>query len=72
MKNVYKSFRCSKCRGSFVTMIDDYDKALKNGNYISCPYCGSKRLKKDKVTDDLRECMSARKYKRERGAIKEV
>lgn len=41
----------------------------KQGRYLVCPYCCSKRIDKEKAADSLKECMSERSYKRVRGAL---
>lgn len=54
-------------------MNDEVLNTLKHGGYLVCSHCSSKRLIIEKQTDDLRECMSHRRYKRnKRGAIVQV
>lgn len=46
--------------------------SVNSGKYIACPYCGARCVRKELATDDLREVMKARKYKRNsRGAIEQ-
>jgi len=37
--------------------------------YLACPYCGNRNVKKQRIADSLKECMSERSYKRKNGAI---
>ncbi|AAK79876.1 DNA-directed RNA polymerase subunit RPC12/RpoP [Clostridium acetobutylicum] len=71
MQSIYTSYKCSTCSKEFVLLTEDVESIQKD-RYIACPYCSSKRLVKGKVTDDLRECMKARVYKRVKGALKEI
>lgn len=46
--------------------------SVNSGKYIGCPYCGGRYIRKEIATDDLREVMKARKYKRNsRGALEQ-
>jgi len=46
--------------------------SVNSGKYIACPYCGGRYIRKELITNDLREVMKARKYKRNsRGAIEQ-
>lgn len=44
---------------------------LRIGRYISCPHCRCGNLIKQKNTDDLREIMIERSYKRVKGALRQ-
>lgn len=44
---------------------------MAKGRYLVCPYCNSKRVSKENSTDDLRECMKERSYRRIGGAIRQ-
>lgn len=73
MKSIYKSFECSRCRKSIILLEEEVDGTINNGKYLSCAHCGCKKLFEHKSTDDLRECMKARRYKRNNhGAITEI
>lgn len=67
----YKSYRCDKCNREFVLLTADADNHIKSGKYIACPYCNSRRVRKEKVGDTLKECMKERSYARVKGAIRE-
>lgn len=66
MLSMYTSFRCRSCKAEFVLLTEDVNKMAKN-RYLVCPYCSSKRLNKEKITDSLKECMSERAYKKVKG-----
>jgi DNA-directed RNA polymerase subunit RPC12/RpoP len=68
MQSIYTSYNCSKCRKEFVLLTDDVE-ALKG--YLVCPFCSSQRIKKQKATDNLKECMSHRRYRKENGVTKQ-
>ncbi|AKN32396.1 Zn-finger containing protein [Clostridium carboxidivorans P7] len=71
MLNIYTSYRCRTCKKEFVLLTDDVDN-MANGRYLTCPYCNSKRVVKEKASDSLKECMQERSYRRVNGAIKQV
>ncbi|WP_061342890.1 hypothetical protein [Clostridium botulinum] len=72
MDKIYKSFKCKFCRGEFILMNSDIDNNKLKGKYISCPYCGNKKIKGTKETDDLKECMNHATYKKIKGAFRQV
>lgn len=73
MEELYVSYKCKGCNKETILITDDVAKTISTGRYISCAHCGSKKLIKEKATDDLRECMKARRYKRNNhGAIIEI
>lgn len=71
MQSIYSSYRCRTCGKEFILLTEDIENMLK-GRYIACPYCNSKRISKTKATNDLRECMSARSYKRVKGTLRQI
>ncbi|WP_346890734.1 hypothetical protein [Clostridium sp. UBA3887] len=73
MLNIYTSYICRVCSREFILITSEVQSASNTGNYLACPYCGSRRMRKGLVTDDLREVMKARRYKRNsRGAIEQI
>lgn len=52
----------------FILLTEEVEK--KNG-YLVCPYCSSKRVKKETISDNLKECMQERSYKRVKGALRQ-
>jgi DNA-directed RNA polymerase subunit RPC12/RpoP len=70
MLSIYTSYKCGTCKLEFILLSDDLDKMAKD-RYLACPYCNSKRVDKEKSTDDLRECMQERSYKRINGALRQ-
>lgn len=70
MQSIYTSYECRTCRKEFVLLTEDVEQ-LTPGRYVACPYCNSKHVRKQKVADNLKECMSERAYKRVKGAIRQ-
>lgn len=71
MLNIYTSFECKTCRKEFVILTEDLESESKKGRYIACPFCCSKRLRKESTTDNLKQCMSERSYRRINGRIRQ-
>lgn len=65
----YIGYLCIRCKKEFVLLNEDVQASVSKDKYIACPYCSSKKVKKIKETDSIRECMSSRSYKRVNGAI---
>lgn len=72
MKGIYQSYSCNKCKREMILLVEQIDSARQQGKYLSCAYCGSKRIIKENETNDLRECMKERRYKRVKGYIRQV
>ena len=72
MKNVYVGYKCRTCKKEFVLLCEDVEMQEKINRYLTCPYCNSKRVSKQKSTDGLKECMKAHSYKRKNGALEQV
>lgn len=73
MKGYYTGYKCRKCSKEIILITSEVDSSIKLGKYISCSYCGCKNLIREKETDDLREIMKDRKYKRNsRGALEQI
>ena len=71
MLNIYSSFICRTCKKEFVLLSEEVAVQLKLNRYLVCPYCSSQKIKKQKVSDSLKECMSERSYVRIHGAIRQ-
>lgn len=65
----YIGYLCIRCKKEFVLLSEDVQAFVSKDKYIACPYCSSKKVKKIKETDSIKECMSSRSYKRVNGAI---
>lgn len=67
MLKIYTAYECKKCSKEFVLLTEE----LQNfKGYLICPYCSNIKVRKEKITDDLRECMEERSYHRNKhGAI---
>ncbi|WP_434302645.1 hypothetical protein [Clostridium botulinum] len=68
MLSIYSSFLCKCCKKEFVLLSEELEST--NG-YLVCPYCSSRKVKKENIADNLKECMNHRSYKRIKGAIKQ-
>lgn len=71
MLNIYTSYECRICRKEFVLLTEDTERLPVN-RYITCPYCNSRHIRKQRATDNLRECMQERSYRRVHGSIRQV
>lgn len=72
MEGYYTGYTCRKCSKEIILITSEVHSSIKLGKYISCSHCGCKNLIREKETDDLREIMKARKYKRNsRGALEQ-
>jgi DNA-directed RNA polymerase subunit RPC12/RpoP len=71
MLNIYTSYECRSCKNQTILLSEEVDKMAK-GRYLACPYCNSKRLTKIKATDDLKQCMNERSYRRVSRALRQV
>ncbi len=52
--HIYTVFKCKGCNNEFILVEEDIKKALRRGKYLSCPYCGCRKLK-SRSEDDLRK-----------------
>lgn len=69
----YTSFKCKRCGKEIILLTEQLNITLKAGKYISCSHCGSKSVLRETETDDLREVMKARRYKRNsHGAMEQI
>lgn len=73
MQSIYSIYECAKCRKSTILLTDEVLESTMKNRYLSCAHCGCKKLLVHKSTDDLREVMRSRRYKRNKhGAIVEI
>lgn len=70
MQSIYSSYKCRTCKREFVLLTEDVEQ-MELGRYIACPYCNSQRIRKQKASDNLKECMKERSYKRIGGALRQ-
>lgn len=71
MESMYTSYKCKSCNKEIILITDEIHDSLKNNKYLACSHCGSKKLIKELVTDDLREVAKARSYKRVNGRLRQ-
>lgn len=72
MKSIYKVYKCIKCKNEMILLSDEIEQSINHGRYLSCAYCNSKNVYKEKETDSLKECMNSSSYKRVNGALRQV
>ena len=70
---LYVYYICKGCRKTTILLTEELERTIESGKYISCSHCGCRKLYVGGETDDLRECMKERKYKRNsRGALEQI
>ncbi|KIS24892.1 MULTISPECIES: hypothetical protein [Clostridium] len=69
MLSMYTSYKCICCNKEFVLLTEELEKIK---GYLVCPYCSSRKVKKQKITDNLKECMRHSSYKKIKGTIRQV
>lgn len=66
---MYKLYKC-KCKKEFILITECINE---NKGYLSCPYCGSKKIKEEGKYSSLNECMKNHDiYKRINGALRQI
>ncbi|UZW13206.1 hypothetical protein OSC52_15320 [Clostridium pasteurianum] len=68
MLGIYTSYKCRTCKKEFIIITEEIEK----NRYLVCPRCSSQRIDKSNETNDLREVMKERSYRRTKGAIKQM
>lgn len=68
MLSIYTSYVCCSCRKEFVLLSEELQNTK---GYLVCPYCSSRKVKKENVADNLKECMNERSYIRIKGALRQ-
>jgi len=70
MTGMYTSYVC-KCGKQLVLLTEEIESMDKD-RYLACSYCGSRHIKKQKVSDSVIECMQESAYRRRNGVIRQV
>ena len=68
----YSAYKCKVCKKETILVADQVEDTEKKNRYIVCSHCSSKKIVKEKETDDLREIMGNRAYKREGGRLRQT
>ena len=68
----YILYKCRRCSKEFILLHEDVNNVFRDGHYLSCCYCGSKKVVIENKYDSIKECMEARVYKRVNGKMREV
>lgn len=70
---IYEYFICKGCRKTTILLTSEVERTIAAGKYIACSHCGCRKLHAGGETDDLRECMQERRYKRNKhGALEQI
>lgn len=65
---MYQLYKC-RCKKEFI-LITEY---IDDNHFISCPYCGSRKIRREGKYDSLKECMNNHDiYKRINGALRQI
>lgn len=72
MEEIYTSYTCKGCNKTTIVLTSECNNTQRQGRYIACSHCGSKRIKVLSKTNNLRECMGHSSYKRKGRALRQV
>ncbi|MDU3677794.1 MULTISPECIES: hypothetical protein [Clostridium] len=70
--SIYISYKCTRCNKETILLTDEVASTLKTGKCLSCSHCGCKKIREEKATDNLKECMEHAAYRKVNGAIRQV
>lgn len=66
----YITYVCRSCNKEFILLTHELESNIRQGQHISCCYCGDIQVKKVNESDSIRECMKERRYMRNKhGAL---
>lgn len=65
---MYKTYLCKVCKKTCILLKEEISKK----GYLKCPHCSSRKIVPANETDNLKECMNERHYKRQKGYIRQV
>ena len=72
MESIYTILICKRCNKSTIVLTEEVEDTKNKNKYLACAHCGCKNFTKEKDSNDLRECMKERRYKRVKGALRQV
>lgn len=72
MDGIYKCYVCKRCNKETILISEEVSATLRDGHYISCSHCGSKKMKEQQATDSFKQCMEHSAYKRIRGSLRQI
>ena len=64
MQSIYNNYKCKSCKREMILITDEVDGAIKQGKYLACAYCGSKRLIKVWETSEFKKLFKNDEKKR--------
>ena len=65
---MYKTYICTNCKKQMILLKEE----ISPRGYLKCPHCSCRKIKGLSETDNLKECMNERHYKRQKGYIRQV
>lgn len=72
VETMYINYLCGRCHKETILISSEVEDTKRNGNYISCSHCGSKKLKEQQATDNFKQCMEHSAYRRIRGSLRQI
>ena len=69
MDEIYRVYRCKKCKNEMILPSEDVDTNIRKGKFLVCTYCSNKDLQKGPKGNSIKELMKHSSYKRKNGAI---
>ena len=72
MESIYKILICSKCKKRTIVLTEEARDTENKNKYLACAHCGCKNISEENDSNDLRDCMKERRYKRIKGALRQV
>ncbi|HBJ2623568.1 TPA: hypothetical protein LA827_003371 [Clostridium botulinum] len=72
MESIYIILICKRCKKTTILLKEEVEDTIKDRKYLACAHCGCKNLKKEKSTNNAKECMKSNHYKRVNGYIRQV
>ncbi len=64
MQSIYRTYKCGSCKREMVLLTEEVNRAINNGKYLACVYCGCRHLKKIKETDEFKQLFKNDEKKR--------
>ncbi len=72
MQSIYIILICKRCKKTTILLKEEVENTIKDNKYLSCAHCGCKNFKKEKSTNNAKDCMKSNYYKRVNGYIRQV
>lgn len=72
MESIYTILICKRCNKSTIVLTEEANDTKNKNKYLACAHCGYKNFKEEIATDNAKECMKSSRYKRVKGALRQV